>query len=1072
MKKRLSKSIRNEKGQALAIVLALLAIGALTIVPLLHYTYTGLSASRIYDEKMELSYAAEAGLEDGIWKTDNEDMQEEPYNLEPYEYDIVYNYSLPEEINGKSVSIDIKQVWPLAGLESDAYGTEPVDNLAVTGGVVDALGRFQVRLTYSTPEVELLINRVAVWLPPGFEYDAGSSKGLIDDLPVEDQDPFERPWNGGTALEWDFFDSVNFKDLPLPGAGDPLEGGMQPGAELSVRVLEFKVTPQAEVAKGSYSWVKTTDIPDPYLSWEHNVSIYRIDSTATDNTTGKTAVAKGYTYVSEGVETDWINTGGLFTGNYRAVGNTLMLDEDGDGQHTRETLLGESSSTISNIPGDGKVEFAYLYWAGWHNDQEEDTTCTFKINPVEIITPNASGNHTECTPYGDFPNYECVDEAPPDKDTTYVKTGYAPEILTLRPNANGDSVEFEDLTGAPTHWEAVDEEVADDDTTYVGSDEAGRTDLFELTDSGLAPGTGIISVTVYERVRRESYWDDEWRIIIKSGIASAYSSTFDESDTWVERSCQWTTDPNTGQPWTVAAVDALQAGADVVSGFGGGVHVSQVYVEVDYSGIELTSTLRPNANGDSVEFEDLTGAPTHWEAVDEEVADDATTHVGSDIAGRTDLFELTDSGLAPGTGIISVTVYERVRRESSWDNDWRIVIKSGTNSYYSSTFGESDTWVERSYQWTTDPDTGQPWTVAAVDALQVGAYVVTGVDVSQVYVEVDYSLVEAEIDTYNLEDHSQGSGTINSVTVYIRTRATSGTHAAEVVIRTHGTDYFGNYTSPVPTSYTDISATWTTNPNTSSAWTWAEIDALEAGVKHYNQGAGSVRTTRVYVYVDYGSSHEEEITADTWWTVPNLMGHSYSCFKNVTSIVYSACPGGNAIYTVGDVDGDTGNQLSYAGWSLIIIYSSLSEDGHQFYLWNVLLYAGENKSGTFYIEGFQAPADAKDVEAAVTCFACEGDAHYKDGDTMAFNGEDLTDDYNPLGNIWNSQSSGLGGETIDGVDIDTFDVSSLVNPGATSAEIRFTTVSDHWNLIYLFLAFRSDISVLIPSGTGIYSYGF
>jgi len=164
-----------------------------------------------------------------------------------------------------------------------------------------------------------------------------------------------------------------------------------------------------------------------------------------------------------------------------------------------------------------------------------------------------------------------------------------------------------------------------------------------------------------------------------------------------------------------------------------------------------TKTLRPNADGDLTQFEDLVGAPTHWEAVDEEAADDAATYVGSDVAGRTDLFQLTDTGLPTVTPINSVTVYERVRQEGPPDDDWQIVIKSGATSAYSPTFDESITWVYRSYQWTTDPNTGEAWTVAAVDALQAGAYVVTGVDVSQVYVVVDHG------DKYN------SPGTITSV---------------------------------------------------------------------------------------------------------------------------------------------------------------------------------------------------------------------------------------------------------------------------------------------------------------------
>jgi len=60
-------------------------------------------------------------------------------------------------------------------------------------------------------------------------------------------------------------------------------------------------------------------------------------------------------------------------------------------------------------------------------------------------------------------------------------------------------------------------------------------------------------------------------------------------------------------------------------------------------------------------------------------------------------------------------------------------------------------------------------------------------------------------------------------------------------------------------TYLDKIYTWTDNPNTTNAWTWAEIDAmylglyLHAGTKHYN------RCTQVYVQVNYIADVEPEI---------------------------------------------------------------------------------------------------------------------------------------------------------------------------------------------------------------------
>ncbi len=125
-------------------------------------------------------------------------------------------------------------------------------------------------------------------------------------------------------------------------------------------------------------------------------------------------------------------------------------------------------------------------------------------------------------------------------------------------------------------------------------------------------------------------------------------------------------------------------------------------------------------------------------------------------------------------------------------------------------------------------------------------------DDDSTYVETSGSATE--IDTYNIPDHSEGYGTISSVTVYVRCRGTTTAdlHAAEPVIRTHSTDYFGTYTL-LPLDYTYLSQTYTTNPFTTSAWTWDEIDAMEIGVRLYDNDDGEVRCTQVYVEVDYAA---------------------------------------------------------------------------------------------------------------------------------------------------------------------------------------------------------------------------
>ena len=67
----LQQFLSGEKGQALPIVLGLLAIGGLTIAMSLNYATTSLNGARILGENMNGVYAADAGVEDALWCLEN-----------------------------------------------------------------------------------------------------------------------------------------------------------------------------------------------------------------------------------------------------------------------------------------------------------------------------------------------------------------------------------------------------------------------------------------------------------------------------------------------------------------------------------------------------------------------------------------------------------------------------------------------------------------------------------------------------------------------------------------------------------------------------------------------------------------------------------------------------------------------------------------------------------------------------------------------------------------------------------------------------------------------------------------
>ncbi len=261
--------------------------------------------------------------------------------------------------------------------------------------------------------------------------------------------------------------------------------------------------------------------------------------------------------------------------------------------------------------------------------------------------------------------------------------------------------------------------------------------------------------------------------------------------------------------------------------------------------------------------------------------------------------------------------------------------------------------------------------------------------------------------------------------------------------------------------------------------------------------------TEITLQVDSGSVMD--ITASRWSirehpflpheSVPEGEAwYAYACFADVTDQVSEISTDGDATYTitVGDVSGDVDAPYpdgvvrpvpwSYAGWSLIIIYSSAEEQAHQLYLYDEFGHAHDSTLH-YVMEGFLAPADA---EGYVSYFVGEGDEHLVN-DYVQFKGESDTewhylydDEVNPQFNVMNSISSGLGGVFIDGVDIETFKVAGTapgdpqyLSEGDTSAELKITTHGDGWDLVYVILSFSTvpgTESGLFPVGIVTYTY--
>jgi len=110
-------------------------------------------------------------------------------------------------------------------------------------------------------------------------------------------------------------------------------------------------------------------------------------------------------------------------------------------------------------------------------------------------------------------------------------------------------------------------------------------------------------------------------------------------------------------------------------------------------------------------------------------------------------------------------------------------------------------------------------------------------------------------DLYNMGVTNYSSGTINSVKFYTRYKHDNAPTYVPLIVKTNGTEYtpLGTKAAGLPTiNWTTENYTYTTNPKTGLAWTWAEIAALQVGC---TLGTGSISgynyVTQQYAVVNY-----------------------------------------------------------------------------------------------------------------------------------------------------------------------------------------------------------------------------
>ena len=99
---------------------------------------------------------------------------------------------------------------------------------------------------------------------------------------------------------------------------------------------------------------------------------------------------------------------------------------------------------------------------------------------------------------------------------------------------------------------------------------------------------------------------------------------------------------------------------------------------------------------------------------------------------------------------------------------------------------------------------------------------------------------------------SAQTATILQVDVFVRAEANVASQGFKILVRTHSADYLSAKLTPT-TSLLWYSWNETANPNTGSAWTWAEVNAIEAGAAPSTLATKDLETfTEFKIIVYYG----------------------------------------------------------------------------------------------------------------------------------------------------------------------------------------------------------------------------
>ena len=231
---------KEERGNFLLLTLAFVLLGVLIVTPLVTYMGTGLSTGRVFEQKTNLLYAADAGIQDGTWLIKYDHLESIIVDYAPYDFSETWDYELPEDVNGVTATVSIRNIWIPKDLAPPSE--ENADRLIsgidgefpkiiITSRVSEVYidennpGTIEIKIQYYPESCdELKIKSLGIWLPAGFTY-REDLESNIDDYALNHA-PVISDHAGGKAVVWSFdsWPFVGNEDkaaFPINPAGTP-----------------------------------------------------------------------------------------------------------------------------------------------------------------------------------------------------------------------------------------------------------------------------------------------------------------------------------------------------------------------------------------------------------------------------------------------------------------------------------------------------------------------------------------------------------------------------------------------------------------------------------------------------------------------------------------------------------------------------------------------------------------------------------------------------------------------------------------------------------------------------------